>query len=42
MMPLVSASTMKFGDIACSEDRAGARVAGFSWQTAQLSLKTDS
>jgi hypothetical protein len=36
-MPFVSASTMKSGDIDRSESRAGARVAGLAWQTAQLS-----
>jgi hypothetical protein len=35
-IPLVSASTMKLGDITPSEARAGARVAGLLWQTAQF------
>jgi hypothetical protein len=40
MIPLVSASTMKLSDIACSDARAGARVAGLLWQTAQFCSKT--
>jgi transposase InsO family protein len=35
-MPLVSASTMKLGDIARSDERVGARVAGTAWQAPQF------
>jgi hypothetical protein len=31
---------MKLGDIACSDAREGARVAGLLWQTAQFCSKT--
>ena len=36
IMPLVSASTMKLGDIARIDERVGARVVGMAWQAAQF------